>query len=140
MSGNPQIATGLLVAGFEIERNRKRLAEPDRQRRQRLADFQRIRPGFESVPFAARPPTKGRSVSRRRFGGHHRVGVAEQFQRLGIEIEVPIRNQIDDTDCDALPNECVALFDKIRAGTGPIFVGRTYNFNGDTSVRPAASS
>ena len=59
-SCDPQIVARLLVALLQIERNDETGAQPQRQRRQRLANGQNVRPGFEERPFLLfDPATRG---------------------------------------------------------------------------------
>ena len=83
---------------FEVERYVANGGQPQRQRRQRLADGESVRPRFEDGPLLGADPSTGRGVKGRRFGPQRRVAVADECHQISVQVKLPNRYQVHDAD------------------------------------------
>ena len=86
-SRNPQVATRLFVAGFQIQRNCQIVAEPEGRARKRRADCKRMVPYFQPAASPARRRTAGRDVNCRRRFGQRRIVLVDQVQHSRYKLK-----------------------------------------------------
>src|SRR5262249_6591808 len=98
LSCNPQVIAGLLVTSLQVERNDQILVQTQRQRWERLANSQDMRPGLQQRSFPPPDPTARCGVEVGRSSPQRRVAMPDQGQQLGIKVEVANGYQIDDAD------------------------------------------
>src|SRR5262249_7419693 len=91
-------AASFFVALFQLQRHREVVGQPQGQRRQRLAQRQCPRPGFEQPGVAVGGVATGHGVQRRRFIPEGGIRLADQFQQVAVQIEVACGDQVDDRD------------------------------------------
>ena len=99
----PQDPARLLITRLEREHDAEVRGQPDRQRRQRLADGHRVEPGVEQRAALRRlaGPERHR-VQVRRGRAEGRVAAAEQGQHVRVQVRLPDADQIDQRHAHAL--------------------------------------
>ena len=95
-SPDPEGPASRFLARFQIERDGPGFLEPDRRRRQRLADRQRMIPIVHDPAAIFIAHSKRRGVQRRRFAAQSRINAMEKAHQLRIQIEIVRTHDIDD--------------------------------------------
>lgn len=120
---NPKDAASFLVADFQFKQDGEVLGEPERQRRQRLAEREGIAPGLQLPGVAGPRPAAGGGVERGRLVGQGGVGLAQDVQKVAVQICGACRDKIHDRDTDSILDQRRAFRDEGVAVLGSILVG-----------------
>jgi hypothetical protein len=88
---DPQCPAGFLGTRFQIEWDGRVVPELDRQRRERGADYQRVRPDFPARPLADFSAAACGRVDGRGRRPEGRVRLSDQLQQFSIKIELSQR-------------------------------------------------
>lgn len=99
-----------------------------------------MQPGLQDHPRVLGPPSARHGVEMRQRFAQAWVALSQELQQLGIEIELPGRDYIDDAYGDAFLKQCRAFPDERIAFSGrSLFPGLTSSMVA-TSCRPRSAS
>ena len=98
-------------------------SQPNRQRRQWLAERHRIVPKVnERALLDSFAIAKRDGVYRRRFGAEFRIAETDQIKQLGIEVELANRNDIDNRHAHVFLKQGGNFGDERSSALDPVLI------------------